>query len=258
MPEPPVSRPQCLSSEIGSEVNDSFPAALALEAAADPIHGTSSFPRSASRRVMELIRGTTGSGKPGGKGTAAGRSNTKAGLAATGETAAAAETTNKADGPRIAVPPTSPRPSASFSLRRKISGMMGLGGRSSGGGTAVLDWKPHEKILKMLGYRPRGHGRPFTESYTLQGELGRGGFGVVREGKDNLGTARSTASGGSWGRITTLLVSGHDPSQPLRNVRPLFQASQVSPSRCSSVRRVHGRRGDLRREGYSTTGCPGY
>lgn len=192
VPEPGESRPQCLSSDFGSEVNDTFPAALTLDAAADPIEG--SLARNASRRVMELIRRNTGSVTPGGKGTAAKRESTKFGSA--GATAEAAQmTNNKADGQRIAAPPASPRPSNSFDLRRKLSDMLGLGTRtssSSSGGTAALDWKPHEKILKMLDYRPRGHGRPFTDSYTLSGELGRGGFGVVREGNGPFtGTAQS-------------------------------------------------------------------
>ena len=202
VPEPEESRPQCLSSDLGSEVNDIFPAALALDAPGDPNLG-GSFTRNASRGVMRLIRRSTGSKMSGGKGTAVGRESTKFGSSGTkggaagaeaaeaaGAEAAAAKTatdaTNKADGQRSAVPPTSPRPSNSFDLRRKLSDMLGLGLRKSDGGTAVLDWKPHETVLKMLDYRPRGHGRQFTDSYRLSGELGRGGFGVVREGNGFL------------------------------------------------------------------------
>lgn len=202
VPEPEESRPQCLSSDLGSEVNDIFPAALALDAPGDPNLG-GSFTRHASRGVMGLIRRSTGSKMSGGKGTAVGRESTKFGSSGTkggaagaeaaeaaGAEAAAAKTatdaTNKADGQRSAVPPTSPRPSNSFDLRRKLSDMLGLGVRKSDGGTAVLDWKPHETVLKMLDYRPRGHGRQFTDSYRLSGELGRGGFGVVREGNGFL------------------------------------------------------------------------
>lgn len=186
-PEGSRSRPPCLSSGYGSEVNDAFPTALALDAAAGPNQG--SFSRKTSTRVMELIRRSTGSTKPGGNGPV-GRENTKLGSVGTAD--AAADATNKADAQRIAVRPTSPRPSSSSSLRRKLSNMLGLGPRASrASNVVVLDWKPHEQILKVLGYRPRGHGQPFTESYTLSGVLGMGGFGVVREGNINIcSTAR--------------------------------------------------------------------
>lgn len=182
MPGPDEPRSPCLSSDLGSEVNDKFPTALARDAAADP--KSQSFSRSASRRAMELIRRHTGSLRPGGKGTTAGREKTKLGLpdsAAAAAATIATEAANKVDGQRTAVPPASPRPSNSPSLRRKLDDLLRLGARTSNG-TAVLDWKPHEKVSKILGYRPRGHGRPFTDSYTLSEVLGRGGFGVVREG----------------------------------------------------------------------------
>lgn len=186
-PGPEEPRLQCLSSDYGSEVNDSFPHAMALDAAAGP--DQQSFSRTASQRVMDLIRRSTGSMKPGRNG-AVGREDTKhhssgeAEVAAAAAAVVAATSKNKADGQRTAVPPTSPRPSKSFSLRRKLSDMLGIGAHKSNEGTtdAGLDWKPHEEILKLLGYRPRGHGRPFTDSYTLSGVLGMGGFGVVREG----------------------------------------------------------------------------
>lgn len=189
-------RPQCLSSDYGSEVNAAFPTALALDAAAaGPNQG---FSRKSSRRVIEIIRRNTGGLlrsstrvlQPDGNDTLGGRENTKLGSAGTAERAAT-EATSKDDGQRIAVPPASPRPSAAFSLRRKLSSMLGLGAHTPNGEMA-LDWKPHEKISNMLGYRPRDHGRHFTESYTMSGVLGMGGFGVVREGDiSSFSTARS-------------------------------------------------------------------
>lgn len=126
------------------------------------------------------------------------------------------EPENKADAQRIAVPsrPSDPRPSGNGlvsrarDVSRKLSELMGVAGArvscagSSAAGSnyptttttttttttvsaaaAALDWKPHENILKVLGYRPRGHGQRFIDRYKLGETLGTGGFGVVREGE---------------------------------------------------------------------------
>ena len=179
----------CLSSDYGSEQNDEFPNALVLDAAHAPIQSIS---RKASTLVVELIRKATGSLKPHRNESPVGDQTS---LAPDEEVAAtAAATTEKVDGPRIPVRPAEARSSASSvrsqaaslsergsALSRKLSDWRGW--RASRDGPAPQQWKPHETILKALGYRPAGHGRPFEDRYTLGEVLGTGGFGVVREGE---------------------------------------------------------------------------
>lgn len=171
----------CLSSDCGSEENDAFPNALTLDAAHAP--DQSRVPRSASMRAVELIRKSTGSLKPDRhESPVRDLNNADPGAAAA---VAAAAPTEKADSKRTPVRPAEARSSVrNFSqqgraISRKLSELLGLRGSRSGG---PVQWKPHETILKALGHRPAGYGRPFADRYTLGGVLGTGGFGVVREG----------------------------------------------------------------------------
>lgn len=104
----------------------------------------------------------------------------------------------------IAAParPTSARKRSNNGLRElrasvgvKLSKLFGLGGGSSGrespppgspreaATAALLPWKAHENLSKMLDYRPRGHGQAFLDIYEVGAVLGSGGFAVVLEGK---------------------------------------------------------------------------
>ncbi|CAM9786347.1 unnamed protein product [Ectocarpus sp. 6 AP-2014] len=183
-------REPCLSSDYGSEANDAFPNALALDAATAPSRGN--YVREASRRIVGLIRGSKSSPSPAG-GASLPREDTQQVKDAT---------SGKQDAERVAVIPSRPtpprssvhgsRPQERVSIARKLTTFLGFdGARTSGAKSSdvpedaaapLVYWKPHEKILKMLGYRPRGYGQPFTNKYTLGEVLGMGGFGVVREG----------------------------------------------------------------------------
>ncbi|CAN0455948.1 unnamed protein product [Ectocarpus sp. 12 AP-2014] len=183
-------REPCLSNDYGSEANDAFPNALALDAATAPNRGN--YAREASRKIVGLIRGSKSSSSPAGR----------ASLPREDKQHVEDATSGKQDAERVAVipsRPTPPRPSVNgsrpqerVSIARKLSKFLGFdGARTSGAKSSdvpedaaapLVDWKPHEKILKMLGYRPRGYGQPFTNRYTLGEVLGMGGFGVVREG----------------------------------------------------------------------------
>lgn len=184
-------REPCLSSDYGSEAKDSFPKALALDAATAPSRGN--YAREASKRIVGLIRGSKSSPSPTGRASLP-REDTQDVQDAT---------SGKQDAERVAVVPSRPtpprssvnglRPQERVSIARKLSKFLGFdGARTSGAKSSdvsedaaapAVHWKPHEKLLKMLGYRPRGHGQPFTNRYTLGEVLGMGGFGVVREGE---------------------------------------------------------------------------
>ncbi|CAM9138340.1 unnamed protein product, partial [Hapterophycus canaliculatus] len=178
------SRPQgCLSLGSRSEPNDAFPEALALDAAADGNQG-SSLPRKASTRKLGLLRLRTSSNNPVRREL----------QEPTMKPATHQLNAQKLDAQRVVPrPPSQPassrptvagaKPKERVSIARKVTRLLGLdrGVRSSCSDEGA-SWKPHEKMLKALGYRPKGHGRPFTEKYTLGDTLGVGGFGVVRDG----------------------------------------------------------------------------
>ncbi|CAM9791435.1 unnamed protein product [Ectocarpus fasciculatus] len=181
----------CLSSDYGSEAKDAFPKALALDAATAPSRGN--YAREASKRLVGLIRGSNSSPSRAGRASLLPREDTKDVKDAT---------SGKQDAERVAVVPSRPtpprsssnglRPQERVSIARKLSKFLGFDGARTSGAKSpdvsedtaapAVDWKPHEKLLKLLGYRPRGHGQPFTNRYTLGEVLGMGGFGVVREG----------------------------------------------------------------------------
>lgn len=205
--QPP--RHACLSSDDGSEANDAFPNALALDSACSAPSQTGSLPRNPSaNRMLGVFRRVTNNSNPGSH-DAPRREDTGRDTARL--CAQRTHHTKMDDAQRIAVPsrPSDPRPSQSTfvwrarEVSRKLSELIGIAGtRASVGGvgsaagsdgtaatttttaaTAALDWKPHENILKVLGYRPRGHGQRFIDRYKLGETLGTGGFGVVREGE---------------------------------------------------------------------------
>lgn len=191
----------CLSSDCGSEGNDAFPNALAVDSRDAVAPGQTGFLRSTSKRIVGAFRRTTAdASNPGGHDTPRREDTTTTAV----QKCTAAVTHDDDDGknkdsPRIAVPsrPAEPRRSANaFTSRardvsRKLSELIGvvgvhtssMGSGSDGRAGTALDWKPHERILKALGYRPRGHGQRFIDEYKLGEILGTGGFGVVREGE---------------------------------------------------------------------------
>lgn len=115
-----------------------------------------------------------------------------------GSTTFTREKTNGKVGLEIVTVPTkplSPRTTTSrfrelhVSLGRTLTRIFGLdSGRdptSRSDEPVALPWEPHENVSKKMNYRPRGHGRAFSESYEydMGKVLGSGGFGLVVEGE---------------------------------------------------------------------------
>lgn len=170
-PRPPAGP----SLGCDSELDGVLPTALVLETAASCSQGS-------SPHVLELPRKSTSS------------NNTPARVEDPDKNADAGPIELDAQNV-VARPPSRPassrrtaagvKPKEHISIARKVTRiLLGLDrGARSASCDAGVSWKPHEKLLKALDYRPRGHGRPFTEKYTLGDTLGTGGFGVVRDGE---------------------------------------------------------------------------
>lgn len=189
-------RQPCLSSDYGSEANDAFPNALALDRAVAP--NQIGFLRSTSKRIFRACStGFTNTDDSNPRGQSAARRED-----AGARFCEATRAESSVDTMPTAVPsrPAEPRPSrrrTTFTLKardvsRKFSKLMGgiVGARASGEGSGsdgtaaeALDWKPHENISRALKYRPRGFGQRFSDIYGLGKTLGTGGFGVVQEGR---------------------------------------------------------------------------
>lgn len=69
---------------------------------------------------------------------------------------------------------------------RELGDFMGLNRRSEP--VTPLTWATHQELSKLLKYFPRGHGRPFGDSYTLGKALGSGGFAEVKSGTAKMHT----------------------------------------------------------------------
>lgn len=176
--EQPRPQAACLSSGRGSERNNVLPLALALDGAAVGSQGSS--PPQNSGHKVELRRKSTSSDTPVRNPEHSANAGTKK-VDLDAESVVARSPSRPASSRPTAA---GVKPKERVSIARKVTRLLGLGREArSASCDAGVSWKPHEKLLKALGYRPRGHGRPFTEKYTLGDTLGTGGFGVVRDGE---------------------------------------------------------------------------